>query len=347
MSEIANNEIEKIRNKTFTSELKDLVNDVSGISSEDDLSGIDKHELLENFHNLFYRSVNLPFSDNCVASNNFIEDNSFNDLISELKSEFNIDNFATMEYDLTSRVYKITNSNFETKLNNSFVFSPNETIYDTILGSENPIHFNYSTIKNLKLKDYYLSFSMYNFHMISFTAIALKYFQNYIKFHDSFDSIKLSPVFLFKMDAISDFNQFLEKKYSSFIFTLFNYFIKKQNKNTDISLNYDSILEKYVTEISKLKKSHCYVIKINKKFNSEFYFSFKYFIKKIQNMFLDPSRFIMIDYKKSVIFVSGQDTHSFFSKIEEYNSSNEKPLELIQLNDFSKINLYSFIKQMK
>ncbi len=339
------NEIEKIRKKTFNPELQKLVNGV--LLKENDLPDFkqDKYTLLEQIHLLFYKSLNLSNAEFCNDTDFRYDAQSINENELDVSDLF-IDKIVIMEYDNSSEIYKVTKSEFEEEVANQFIFCPSEKIYKKVFTAGKPVKFNYNFLSQNDIDERFLPLAKYDFFAVSFNTVLRSIWSRYVKFSNTFDFSKFNPVILFSVKKEITEELFLKKYLISFYLRLYDVY-----KNTSITRNEITdiriALERYSKEMSVFDDASLFILKINCSFSNEFYFLLKFLKNKLEKTVINSARITLVNLKCITAFINNADVKKFIEEVDDFNHQYDNCIEIIRYKNFQKNNINRILREIK
>lgn len=333
-------EIDNIRKKTFNSELKNLVDKINS-PQENSLTTNDEYEILKNIHTLFYKTINLQYS-NEVSKYNFLENLTDFENIKNYFQSLNVENCGLLEYDPNEKIYKITNSTFKSRAVDDLIISPSENIFKIITSSSIITKLTDNLIQKYNLSSRFYNINKMNLYFISMRSMFLQHVENYPVMLENYNTSQLLPILIFSIpDSIEeDTMNMIENDYAQLYFFMMNKEIDYIKSSLENIFNQ---LEKYSYEKIYDTAVHCFILKIDISKADNYYFTLKFFENQMKKIISIKSRYLMINLNTFAGFFTLQDSRKVLEEVEKFNSTYNNPIEIIRIKDFYRFNLISEI----
>lgn len=343
------NEIAKIRKKTFNNELKDLVSRINSSPTNENLkpsgnTDLDNESILKNIHSLFYKIAALEYSDSIFQFDPiepFID--NFDDLVEILTNNSDIENFAVLEYHSEENSYKIENSTFNTKAVNEIIISPSESIYKYLVNSNEIVNLNSEIINENEFDYRFIDLSKLDLFILSGKTLLNKLVNKYPVFFKNYDSDLLLPIYIFFKNTNTEKETFIDN--ISNCDTYLYYYMLTRKSETNISKIHE--LYKQVEKIGHEKITNdrvsFYIFNMNITDPEKFYFLHKFFSNKINSNISIKSKYITLNLNKVVGYFIPEDIKFVLHEIEKFNKLYPNAIEVVRIRNSSKINVISEI----
>ncbi|MBN1501164.1 MAG: hypothetical protein JW982_13465 [Spirochaetes bacterium] len=339
------NEIEKIRKKTFNPELQKLVNGVILKDEPGKNREKDKYVLLEEIHDLFYKALNLNYSEGCNDSDFRYDMESDENGSSDFPGLF-IKNSVILEYNEETEVYEVTQSLENDEFREKLIFCPSEEIYKRIFSAGKPVKLDENFLRSRGIDKRFSFLAGYNFYAVSFNSMLKNTWSRYVKFSGTFDFSKFNPIIFFSLKTGTTEDTFMKKYISPFYMRLYAISALKIHKKAETG-NIRTLLERYAKEMSVFDDVYLYVIKIKKDFSTEFYFLLKFLKNKLNKSVLNPSRIALADKDTFIAFINNADSRKFLEEVDDFSCQYDYCLDIIKINDFQNADISRIIHEAK
>jgi hypothetical protein len=361
-----------IRERTFTPDLRKLVNKVTGQSPDrtkerafNDAEmapvgpDITDEELLKKYHRLFYRT--LHFKDRAHASGGYFlstgnvsfDDSSLNQIITDELSKISSNGFALLSYSISQKSYiPFTNTITDIDIFKIFI-SLNDDICRLIQRSVDGIIISSDdVVRDPLLKKYFRQL-----HLPQNTRIYLNFYHNfYIDLPDSLTVFSprplfntASPLMIVKVrieDSAHDVYTMIKSTISScLLFYAANQIRLFQETGTGNFENLFRVLELYYTIFHSKKSGIILKITVDIKASLEYRYILSYLMLKLESHLSGSSMVYQPDRDMLLIFSATDDVQPVERLLNEYNQSTDGCLHVQNLEYSGETGFIQFLER--
>jgi hypothetical protein len=345
-------EISRVRERTFNKELSDLVSRIkSNEPGKDEIPAsvppkkeITEDDLLQMYHQLFYKAVNISGIEKIDTSfNPFIlyKELSSDDLLTLIYNEMtalSFNEYAILAYNPEKNYYSCYTNNIPGLDERNIVIDPSENLYANIINNK---HGNILDRQSIERDIYYKKrFSAKNSLLfISFGNLFIDYYSNADLRNVNDFSDAFFPILLIRMEENPGENRKktiyreIESKLIVYFFLLYRKLTIDKQSICSAGLQsiygfLDYIFQKY----NKQKDCICAVIKSKKYINAESLLILKFMYGKLKNKLSGSAEILRIEKDKLLIFTRKQDRKRMDDILDEFNKTYS---DLFRVDTFS------------
>lgn len=335
VSDIDGFELNKARERTFNKDLSDLVDKIksqeSSPSAADNLENIDEKELLQKYHKLFYKSVNL-INLNTINSdlNQYELDNDLlsydaqknNQHIINAMLGLSLSNFSILLYNIKKRSYVpyIHHIDFHNKDN--IAISITEDFYSYILNSTNGIIIDRNFLENNKHLNKRFAGENHednNLYFLSIKNIVHNFIPG-LEEETLINDLTLYPILMVSgnfSDQKKIFNTIRNRMLIPFLYLEKDVLQKriKNNNLTHVHDNIDTILRILINKNNYI----CYTLRSLKSKETEATFVISYLYTKIQKYFNDRTLILRTGLDNLLIIINKTDKKNLEDLLHDIN----------------------------
>ncbi|MFH0976411.1 MAG: hypothetical protein V1874_11575 [Spirochaetota bacterium] len=347
-----------LRDRTFNQELSDLVarirtNEPQGEDESPAPVEITDEDLLQMYHKLYYKSVNLTGIDKInTALNPFdlYKESSAEDLVNMIANEMqkiDLSAYLILVYDLKKKCYTSYTNNINDLDEINAVINNSEDLYKNIIKSKNGIIIDNKTLEtNIYLHKRFPSKTPLYF--ISFDTIFNDFYRE-VNFENSSDlSGYFLPILVIQLNGIPSDQQIksLYNKLKNSI-TIYLFLLQKKIemdwKNPELN-NMHSLfdfLDYTYQKFDNNKDYICSIIKLKNYITVDYLFIFKYLQIKLENKLINKSAVIRVEKDKLVVFTQKAKRKILEQILDEFNKMTNNLLQIeMFINDEISKNIY-------
>ncbi len=351
-----NEEIQKLRERTFNKEFKDLVAKVVTKSTPNTIDTSEK--LLNLFHQLYYIVLSKSFNNSIqfVTVESYLENNSqhLEEIISSKLMSLGFSENLIMQYDFRNKYFGILANSIKGNFFSEFYLLPLDTVYNDIIKQSEGILMSYKSMKDDHLYSKRLGYLPdTNFHLWIFSTYHL------VKKVISFLNINIPavfelwcPIIMVKVhEKFSITSRLLNEIYYTTIvsiMTLLESYIIMNKSSLLLSSNYFHEVYKVFENfyyVSKSEKYTKYFILKSKYENQVIYCLFRYLLQKYK----DKKSFSTINFRPMIgliiLFLTDED-EKLVSEAKNLVSVLNDYLELAIIDKYmikNAVQLYRYI----
>lgn len=365
-------ELNRIRRKTFTSELRELVDKVilegggttepaesddadRGITISDDSV---KDDLILSLHSLFYRTVNLKGHDSIYAGfNPFIseDDDIFEYSKKYIKTgleKVNVREYAVLFYDpalksFSPEIYEVNGG-----VRENMVIAPEDPIYYHVVND--PIGVEVSPDSSLR-KELFAKHFIEEYPDSTVFIISIQNLLNIfwsccsLEIPSLFAPTTLYPVFVGIIRNPGDFNhtsimRVLQKKLSFAFYIIFNNLRKDRIPSEFRTPSYFcGLLDTFGRIYGHMEGMTCVLVKFRGQYTNISFLIMNFIERKLHIMCGPNSFTLFIEKDKIIAYLAPEDYHSGMSFLRESSELFNGGIDIKEIKNFSRVDLFDIL----
>jgi hypothetical protein len=355
---VSDDDLNRIRDKTFGGEFRDLVDRVTGHGRsghyEDDAVITEEH-LLKKYHNLFYKASNMLQLHKTNTNFNqfdFPKEQLLQEITENITREMellSLPDFAVLSYDYNSKcitpvLYNIDNSAFDRK---NAAIDITEKLFQKITDSRQGMILDKKSIENNNFIEKRFGCSRPIFFL------SIKHLSPIADKKISLDDTSVSDfvILMILIDERRKLNieriyRLLKNKLSLHYIMLMNFILNDSRKNliTDLNLNF-LLLEYYYTLFSKISNGIIYYIRCAGIFRMDVFFALKFLHQKLLQAAGDGSM-VLRHEKDTLIVFSRKNRESYIKKtVLEFNKLHDDAFPIYSFEYKRNSSFYQFFRE--
>lgn len=340
-------DLDRVREKTFNKELGFLVDKVISHESPDEGEEMEEEildfepptikesDLLQRFHNLFYRAINLMGLNYVNAGFNQFElsldtvRDNLEDAVHDEMRAMNFDSYSVLFYDIDKGCFTPCINNIYNLKDENIIIDKNEDLYNSIDESSTGIMLGSRTIKNniylrkrFKTDEY-----KFSYYFLSLKNAAQKFF-NETESGAARDipGKSLFPVLIIQLydhenqSAAAVFNKLRDRLSIHFIFLARKLIKKTQSRKTGSLKDFVDSVEYNLQLFRKDEDSCCYIIRCVNQLSKEILFIIKYLHTKLKQILSGSSVILRTEKDRFIIFLNRPEEKKLKKIIDDFNS---------------------------
>lgn len=367
-------QIDALRKKTFTAELRGLFDKVTMPSIQKDaaVSGKSEHPsladvidldlprdaIIRNLHDLFYKTVNLEKADSIsVGFNPFsiVNQDLFHYSVDLLKREcekIGIHQFAVLSFDPLKKSYCPTVAEITSIDKNNLVISPEEPLYSDIFSAKNGVIIDQQSMLRYRYLEKRFSrefpFNGFAYAILVQNIVMDLWTENNTDVHKELYPGNLYPIFiaLIKNNTVDQANLCsLLKKSLSFILYIINNHVGSRPvpaEQRTPSFTY-SLIDTYGRMYSRIDGAKCLFLSFRGSFDNVSYITMTYINSRICSMIGPNSTVLHFEKNKIILFLTGDDSERIEKQLVETISGFGDQVTLRNFERYSHLNLFQLM----